>query len=415
MTRLGSLALLAIAAPLAVWIAASLLGPQFLYNDFHSYWYAGRLVAGGTSPYDLAAMRALAASEGDVFMLGTGYSYPLPFAFAMVPFGALPFATAVTVFNVLSLAAFGAAVASWLIRLHPDADPGRVRVVAFLAGAFPPITGSVLVGQVNLLVVSALGLGTLTIVRPAGRRLAGGVAIGLAAVVKLVPVVVVAPLWLAGRRSAVAGVVAGVGLSLAVAAILRPAAILDGSPAAALFAPDPFFTNQAINGFVSRLVLSTDRLAAPALGAFDPFPVVIILTATLALATLAILWRSRTRLAESDGLALAVAFVLVGATAGAPKTSLWNESLVLPAVGLLLAVAAPRLELGQLGRVDRSLLFGWAACSVLQLAVWLLEPARPGMPGGAIFILSSLGLYGSLALWWLLGRILRRPVAAAGP
>ena len=107
----------------------------------------------------------------------------------------------------------------------------------------------------------------------------------------------------------------------------------------ALFGPDPYFTNQSVNGFVSRLVRSSDRLGALVPGAFDPLPVVFVLTAALAFATLWILWRYRDRLDTPAAAAIAVAFVLVGATAGAPKTSFWNESLVLPAAGLLFPLA----------------------------------------------------------------------------
>lgn len=407
-SRFISLALLAIVAPLACWVVVAAAGHSFLYNDFHDYWFAGRLLAAGHSPYDLGALRALAMSEGDVFLLGTGFSYPLPFAFAMIPFGALPFDVAVTCFNALSLAAFGAAVAAWLVQLHPAAEPKRLRAVALLAGALPPVIGSVLVGQVNLLIVGLLALGVFTILRPTKRALSGGVAIGLAAVVKLVPAVVLAPLWLAGRRSAVAGVVLGAGAPIAAAAILRPDAILSGDPRYGLFSADAFFTNQSINGFVSRLVISTDRMGALAPGAFDALPVVVALTAALAAATLAILWRSRGRLGDPEQLAIAVAFVLVGATAGAPKTSFWNEALALPAAGLLLAVAAPRLTLGELGPADRFLFVAFVACLCLQPADWLVTPTPAGPAGPVTVALASLGLYGSLALWLLLGRTLVR-------
>ena len=44
---------------------------------------------------------------------------------------------------------------------------------------------------------------------------------------------------------------------------------LDSGKLVALFSPDPYFTNQSLNGFVSRLVESTDRMTALAPGAFD--------------------------------------------------------------------------------------------------------------------------------------------------
>src|SRR3972149_5505452 len=148
----AQLALLAVVVPVAVWLNAAALAPSLLYNDFHSYWYAGRLLAQGGSPYDLDALRALAAQEGDVFFVGTGFSYPLPFAMAMVPLSTLPFNVAVALFNAISLAVFAAAVAVWLHRYHATASTARLRVATVLAGAVPPPGGSVLNGPGDLLV-----------------------------------------------------------------------------------------------------------------------------------------------------------------------------------------------------------------------------------------------------------------------
>jgi hypothetical protein len=404
--EMARLAVLAGAVPSVAWLVANAVDPSVLANDFHSYWYAGRLVAEGSSPYDLDALHALAQRQNDVFLLGTGYSYPLPFALAMVPLSGLPFDLAVVVFTVLSIAAFSLAVAGWLGRFHASAPPARLRLAALAAGTLPPICGSVLNGQVNLLVVAALALGSaLVLERSAPRSAIGGVAIGLTAVVKLVPGVLAAPLWLAGRRgAAVAGLGAGVLVPLALAALLLPDVALDSGKLALLFRPDPYITNQSINGFVSRLVETSDRMTSLAPGAFDPAPIAALLTLGLAVATGLGLWGARRRMATADGLALGLAFALVAATAGAPKTSFWNVALVLGAVGLLLAVAAPDLDLRRLGRVERRLIAAWWASAVLQPLVWAV-PAQPAGPAAAILVaLGSVSLYGTLGLWWLLRR-----------
>ncbi len=154
-------------------------------------------------------------------------------------------------------------------------------------------------------------------------------------------------------------------------------------------------------------------MTALAPGAFDPAPVVAILTIGLAGATAGILWRARKRLRTTDGLAVALALTLVGATAGAPKTSFWNTALLLVAVGLLLYASAPDLNLGALDRVERRLLLAWLATAFLQPLVWIIGPLPPGPAAGAVVILGSLSLYGTLALWWLLGRRLLRSETAA--
>jgi len=405
----AQLALLAVVVPVAIWLIAAALAPTLLYNDFHSYWYAGRLLAGGSSPYDLDAIRALAAQEGDVFSVGTGFSYPLPFAMAMVPLSTLPFNPAVALFNAISLAVFAAAVAVWLHRYHATASMARLRVATVLAGAFPPLVGSVLNGQANLVVTAALGAGiALVLEQSAVRSVLGGVVVGLATVVKLVPGALALPLWLSGRRHLAVGVVAGFGIPLGLAAVALPNAALDSGKLVALFRPDPYFTNQSLNGFVSRLVEGTDRITALAPGAFDPAPVVAILTIGFAGATAGILWRARERLRTTDGLAVALALTLVGATAGAPKTSFWNTALLLVAVGLLLHAAALDLNLGAFDRVERRLLLAWLATAFLQPLVWIIAPMSPGPVAGVVAILGSLSLYGTLGLWWLLGRRLLR-------
>ena len=98
------MALAAIAVPLLGWIAWTLV-LRLGSNDFHDYWLAGRLVLDGRSPYDIGALRDLAAQQHLSLEVGGGYSYPLPFALAMVPLAALPFEVALVIFNAASLAA----------------------------------------------------------------------------------------------------------------------------------------------------------------------------------------------------------------------------------------------------------------------------------------------------------------------
>jgi hypothetical protein len=414
--RILALAALAATVPLVAWAVAALVQPPDLYNDFHSYWYAGRLLEAGRSPYDLAALRALAAESGDAFVVGTGYSYLLPFALVMVPLSNLPFDLALFAFDTLSVAAFAIVVGWWLVRCHPTASWTRLRIAALLAGVFPPVVGSVLNGQANLLVGAILAVGVvLALDRSRRRAFVGGVMTGLAAVVKLVPSVLAAPFALAARsRVAAVGLAAGLVVPIGLSVLARPGDALGTMRLELLFGPDPFITNQSLNGFVSRLVLSSARMTALDPGAFDPVPVVVALTAALAGLTLWILWRARARLSEPDGLALSIALSLVAATAGAPKTSLWNTSLVLVSVGLLLAVSAPRLELGSLDRPERLAFVGWWTATALQPLVWIPGPQAAGPGAALVVVLGSLALYGTLGLYWLIARRLLRPASAAG-
>jgi hypothetical protein len=401
------LAAAAIAFPLAGW-AFWALALGLGANDFHDYWLAGRLILQGQSPYDMAAMQALARSEHLSFTLGGGYSYPLPFAIAMAPLAALPFGLALASFNAVSLAAFGLTVAAWVGWIHgPAVATARRRIVlALAAGLYPPVYGTVAMGQANLILFPLLGVGAILALdgTTAGRRFCGGVLLGLAAIVKLVPAALAVPLALGRRTWAAAGIVAGALGALLLATVALPWAAAGSGSLASLLDPDPFYTNQSIDGFVTRLVSASDRTVPLWSGAFDPRPVMLALTAGFAILTLAFLWQARARLADRRGAAIGLGLALVAGIVGAPKESFWNQAIALVAVGLLLAVEVPDLRIGRFGRLDRALLCIWFGSAIVWAALWAIEPRATGQLGAIVTLLWSSSLYGMLALWWLLAR-----------
>jgi hypothetical protein len=416
-TRGESLRLAALAAVAPVIALLSVLAQPAAdrFNDYHDYWLAGRLVSAGGNPYDLAQLTALADRSGLHFLVGGGYSYLPPFAIAMVPLAALPFELSAWLFGLVSIVVFALAVGWWLARWHRPAEANHRRLAALLAGCSPPVLGSIVVGQVNLLVGALVAVGLASVMaetpgRP-GRpgtlsRGAAGIALGLATVVKSYPGAVALPIVL-GRRFAVgAGIALGFGLPLLVAAQVTPAATGGAARGlASLLEPDGYWTNQSLNGFASRLVADSDRTSAPLPGVMPPELLSAGLIVVFAAATLAVLWRGRAALASPAGLALACAFVLVAATAAAPKNSFWNHVPALVAAGTLLAVDASDLRLGALPRVERWLLGAWATAALAQTAVDGIGFVAP--PRGIPALLASLALYGLLCLWFLLGRRLR--------
>jgi hypothetical protein len=402
--EIGRLAAVAAVFPLAGWLFWALvlrLGP----NDFHDYWLAGKLLAEGHSPYDTAALAALAAREHLTFLVGGGYSYPLPFALLMVPFAALPFDVAAAAFNAISLAAFGLTVGAWLVWMDGSEAGGSQRRLrlALAAGLYPPVYSTLAMGQANLVVLPAVALGAVLAVdgATAVRRAIGGALIGVGAIVKLVPGVLFVPLALGRRFGAAAGVAAGALGILAVAVVAVPWAMAGSSGLASLLDPDAFYSNQSINGFVTRLVSGTGKSVPLWSGAFDPRPVMLGLTFLFGLATLWVLWRSRSGLRDRRGLALGLGLALVAGTIGAPKTSYWNESMVLVAVGLLWTVD---LRSGGLGRADRVLLIAWFGSAVVWAAVWAVEPPAAGSLSAVVTLAWSASLYGLFALWLLFAR-----------
>jgi hypothetical protein len=403
------LVVLAIAPPLLYWIYRTLNGHGQGFNDFHDYWLASKLVLQGQSPYDLDALKALGEAEGRVFVLGTGYSYLPPFAVLMIPFAILPFDTAVLAFNGLSLVVFGFTVAGWIGWAHPEAAAFRKAAVAVIAGAYPPIYGTIANGQANLVVLAPFAVGVALVLR--GSRVAsllGGMAIGLAGVVKLVPAAVALPQALGRRWLAVLGAGVGFAGSVALASLAVPFAASGSGGLADLVGPDAYFTNQSFNGFVSRIVRDSDRTKALLPDAFDPLIVGLAAATLFGLATLWLLWRARGALADGRGLALGMALVTVAAVAAAPKNAIWNEALVLVGVGLLLLVLAPDLRLSRLDWIDRWLLAAWLLGVVVQTYFWEESQVLDGRNPVLVTLIQSSAFYGLLALWALCARHVRR-------
>jgi hypothetical protein len=399
------------AVPLAWWILGTLWRGANSFNDFHDYWLAAKLITLGRSPYDIEALRALAKAEHLQFLVGGGYQYPLPFAVAMIPFTVLPFGTAVLVFNSISLALFGMTASGWIGWAHgwvPELRRRRLGL-ACAAGLYPPVYGTIANGQANLVLFPLLGLGIFLALDRGGvaRRGGGGLLVGLAAIVKLVPGVLVVPLALGRRIDAAAGIVAGALGTLLIADLIAPQGGSGGTGLASLLDTDSYFTNQSFNGLASRIVKDSDRTVALWRAGFDPGLPMLILTVAFGLATVAVLWSNRSALETRRGLALGLGFALVAGIAGAPKNSFWNQAAALFAVGLLLAVEAPDLRLSRLGRTDMVLIGCWLAGSAVFAAYWTFPPSKTIALAPVVSLLESSSLYGLLALWWLFVRRLR--------
>jgi hypothetical protein len=411
----ASLALGAMSGPALAFVALWAGGAGGRWNDFASYWLAGRLVAAGASPYDLAALTRLGDREGIAFLAGSGYSYPLPFAVAMAPLSALPFSIAAALFTALSIGAFGLAVAAWLgdSGLGPCGRRGRL-LAALAAGLYPPVIGSAWVGQANLLVVALLAIGVRSWLRSArGSRdeVAGGFWVGLAGIVKVAPLVLLVPPILARRWRSVAGLGLAVLGALGLAAALAPTGFLAMQQLGGLGDPDPYWTNQSLNGFASRLTLPTVRNVPLAAG-LDPVLLLWVLAACMGIGTLVVLVRARARMRAPEGYALAIGFALVAAVAAAPKDSFWNHVPALLGAALLLASGSGTPAMGwRATHSSRLLLTLWAGLAALQVGVDALPDTFLGSVGPASSILSSVALYGLVALWVALGVTLLSSVA----
>jgi hypothetical protein len=360
--------------------AASLLdtllqrGSDGLFNDFYDYWLAARVIGAGGNPYDTAAMTAAAGHAGLHFTLGTGYSYPLLFGYVCLPLTVLPPGPAAIVFSALSLLALGVAVAilaTPLGRLHI----AELLLLGALAGGLTPISGSLYFGQANLVLLPLLALAWRGVARP--------LTLGFTTAVKLYPAAALAAIAAGGRRSlGLLGATVSAMLVLTVVPNLLMHTATGSGPAALLQA-DPFWTNQSVNGLLSRLSMSSE-FTQPPLPGLPVAPIEIILLLLLGGGAMAVMVLRKGR-PWAGSLSLALAFAVVAA----PKNSLWNYAPLLLVVFFcwpLVRRSVPALAV---------LLTGLALVE-LQAVVDYFRHTFYTSPG--LTWLSSLALYGALLL-----------------
>ncbi|UWP82729.1 glycosyltransferase 87 family protein [Dactylosporangium fulvum] len=146
-----------------------------------------------------------------------GFTYPPFGALVLVPFGALPWGGAVTLYAVLTVAAV-VLTTYWLV-----APVARDKILAMVlaltvVSALEPIRETYTFGQINMVLV-VLILADLLILLPRGSRWAG-VLIGLAAAVKLTPAIFIVYLLVSRRyRAGLTAIASAAGATLLTAAI----------------------------------------------------------------------------------------------------------------------------------------------------------------------------------------------------
>ena len=284
---------LALTVAATIWSAGSTLG-----YDFHAYEGAARRLLDGQRMYDPAV---------DVAGGFAIYLYPPPFALAIVPLAIIGGQTAIGIWTGLMILAFVAGVA-----LLPV---GRsLRWLLLLLGALDwPVVYSIKLGQVGPILFLLFAIGWRWLDRP-GRL---GTALGLGAIVKVQPALLLGWAALTGRWRTV-GVAIGV---IVVAALL--ATIIAGT--------QPWFDYPSLLGRVAS-PLTTPHNFTPGAIAFQAGVPVAIAGAIQVLATgvalVAVVVATRTGSAEMSYLVAIVASQLI-------SPLLWDHYAML----LLLPVA----------------------------------------------------------------------------
>ncbi len=281
--------------------------------DFVSFYAAGRLALAGTAAdaWNLArhqAMELTAVAE----RMGMPFPYPPFFLFLVTPFALLPFGGAALAWTVATLAAL---LAAWRALM-----PGAVR----LAMAFPPVVAAGVIAQNGLLSAALMGGGVALLAR---RPWVAGVLFGaLAYKPQLGLAIPLALLAVAAWRSIAAAVLTLAALSLASLALFGPAAWTGFVELL------PLYGRIATQDLVGWQKMASLYALARAGGVPDPLAWAIhVAGAAAAVALMLRTWRT-----TDDPLARAGTLGIASA-AISPYLYLYDQAILLPAVGHLLA------------------------------------------------------------------------------
>lgn len=364
-------------------------GPSGLFNDFYDYWAAATLLNRGQNPYDIAALHAVEQHAGLSSETGTGYSYPVFFAELLRPLALVSAQSAAFVFTAVSLIALVLAVglllgslpnAAWLVSLTGGTA----------AGLFPPVIGSLYFGQANLIVLVLLAV--------AYRCVMPGPMLGIAGAIKLFPIAgflaaIVRQRWRMLRNGVVVFII-----------LLLPQFLVQGggvATAGSFISPDTYWSNESINGWLSRLGIAS-TWTRPPLPGLPVQAVMLGLVVLLTGATIVVLLRARERSLEG-----AVTLSLWLGVVAAPKNSFWNFTPLLLCIVYAWVHLDRRWWLFAVGLVGWLLLEAQAQLDSARATVYLGDPS--------LAWLSSVGLYGATVIGLVTAYVLLRPGSGDRP
>ena len=224
-------------------VAAAVVGALHSeFADLYVYRYGGRAVLDGLSLY-----------EADDPVTGYPFTYPPFAAVVMVPLALLPVSLLAALWTAASVGALAAVVVVVRRALGRPAPGWLVALPAGAAVALEPVWQNLSFGQVNTLLMLAV------LVDLSGpERRWSGVLVGIAAGLKLTPLVFVVLLVLVGRRTAAGRAVAAFAGTVAVGFVVMPAASVsywtDGLFDASRVGPPALAHNQSVYGALSRLL-----------------------------------------------------------------------------------------------------------------------------------------------------------------
>jgi alpha-1,2-mannosyltransferase len=228
----------------AVIYALVLVQGALHHQDFGVYFTAARDILQGQPLYATFLHHPFPDAT-----LRPAYIYPPSFALLVAPLGLLPETAAAAVWMALEQASLAVAAIVVLRWLRPTRWAMVVIVVATLT--FYPLWVDVVQGQANLLVLMLVTVGIVGILRGSP---AFGIAIGVAAALKLTPLILLAWLLLDRRLRPAAFVLGGFLLMTGAGALLRFPDTLAyfGQVLPSLASGTAFYANQSLAGVLDR-------------------------------------------------------------------------------------------------------------------------------------------------------------------
>jgi len=212
------------------------------FADLSVYRYGGDAVLDGLSPY-----------AADDPVTGYPFTYPPFAAVVMVPLALIPTWLAAGLWTGASVGALAAVVVVVRRTLGRPAPGWQVALLTLAAVALEPVWQNLAFGQVNTLLMLAVLVDLL------GReRRWSGVLVGIAAGLKLTPLVFVVLLFLVGRRTAAGRAVIAFAVTVVIGFAAMPGAATsywtDGLVDASRVGPPALAHNQSVYGALSRLL-----------------------------------------------------------------------------------------------------------------------------------------------------------------
>ncbi len=212
------------------------------FTDLFVYQFGGWAVLHGRPIYSLPDP-----------VTGLYFSYPPFAAVVMAPLALLPTWLAAAVWTGASVAALAAVVLLVRRALERPAPGWLVALVTVGALALEPVWQNLTFGQANVLLMLAV---LVDLVRPERRW--SGLLVGIAAGLKLTPLVFVVLLVLIGRRSAAGRAALAFAATIAVGFVLKPGSALtywdEGLVDVPRVGPAALAHNQSVYGALTRLL-----------------------------------------------------------------------------------------------------------------------------------------------------------------